>query len=163
MSDALFHSPTKTLQGQPTTLEPYKGKVLLVVNTASHCGLTPQYKGLEKLHQKFGDAGLAILGFPCNQFGKQESGSHEEIQEFCQVNYGVSFPMFEKIHVNGSKTHPIFQWLKKQAPGLLGTQSIKWNFTKFLISPDLTEVVRFGPKTRPSEITAKIEQFLSKR
>ena len=162
MTDVLFNTPTKTIRGESTTLEPYKGKTLLIVNTASHCGFTPQYAGLEKLHQKFSDTGLVVLGFPCNQFGKQESGSHSEIQEFCQINYGVSFPIFEKIDVNGSETHPIFAWLKKQAPGFLGSKAIKWNFTKFLVSPDLSEVIRFGSKVRPSEMTEKIEKFLSK-
>ena len=162
MTDVLFNTPAKTIRGESTTLEAYKGKTLLIVNTASHCGFTPQYAGLEKLHQKFSDSGLVVLGFPCNQFGNQESGNHTEIQEFCQINYGVTFPIFEKIDVNGSDTHPIFTWLKKQAPGFLGTKAIKWNFTKFLVSPDLSEVIRFGSKVRPSEMTEKIEKFLSK-
>ena len=162
MTDILFSTPTKTINGESTTLEPYKGKTLLIVNTASHCGFTPQYAGLEKLHQKFSNAGLVVLGFPCNQFGKQESGNHSEIQEFCQMNYGVTFPIFEKIDVNGSGSHPIFTWLKKQAPGFLGTKSIKWNFTKFLVSPDLSEVIRYSSKVPPSKITGKIEEFLRK-
>ncbi len=161
MNDALFSLQAKTIRGESTTLEPYKGKALLIVNTASHCGFTPQYAGLEKLHQKFSGAGLAVLGFPCNQFGKQESGSHGEIEEFCQVNYGVTFPIFEKIDVNGGNTHPIFKWLKKQAPGFLGTKAIKWNFTKFLVSPDLGEVIRYGSKVPPSKISEKIEDFIS--
>ena len=159
----LFSSPIQTIQGEPTTLEPCQGKALLIVNTASQCGYTPQYAGLERLHQKFSNAGLAVLGFPCNQFGNQENGTHGEIQEFCKVNYGVTFPIFEKISVNGPETHPIFEWLKNKAPGFLGTKAIKWNFTKFLVAPDLSEVIRYGSKTRPSEITEKIEQFLSKR
>ena len=161
MNDVLFSATTKTIRGESTTLEPYKGKVLLIVNTASHCGFTPQYAGLEKLHQKYSESGLVVLGFPCNQFGKQESGNHTEIQEFCQVNYGVTFPIFEKIQVNGGKTHPIFKWLKKQAPGFLGTKAVKWNFTKFLVAPDLSEVIRYGSKIPPSKISEKIEEFLS--
>jgi glutathione peroxidase len=163
MSELLFNTPVKTLQGESNTLQPYKGKVLLIVNTASQCGFTPQYAGLEKLHQSFAEKGLVVLGFPCNQFGNQEAGSHEEIQEFCQVNFGVSFPIFQKVEVNGSATHPVFSWLKSQAPGLLGSKSIKWNFTKFLVSPDGKQVERFASKTPPKEMLPKIEEFLGKQ
>jgi len=163
MVNELFNTPVKTLKGESGTLETYKGKVLLIVNTASKCGFTPQYAGLEKLHQSFHEQGLVVLGFPCNQFGNQEDGTHGEIQEFCQINYGVTFPIFEKVEVNGSGTHPIFSWLKMKAPGFLGSKSIKWNFTKFLISPDGSEVERFASKVKPSEMANKIEEFLSKQ
>jgi glutathione peroxidase len=163
MSDLLFNTPVKTLKGESGTLEPFKGKVILVVNTASKCGFTPQYAGLEKLHQEFASKGLVVLGFPCNQFGNQEDGNHTEIEEFCQINYGVSFPIFEKVEVNGSATHPIFSWLKSQAPGLLGSKSIKWNFTKFLVSPDGKEVLRFASKVSPKEMVPKVEEFLAKQ
>ena len=128
-----FEFSATDIAGKPRKLADYRGKVLLVVNTASQCGLTPHYKGLQELHEKYGDRGLAILGFPCNQFGAQEPGDESAIAEFCEVNYGVTFPMFAKIDVNGPNTHPLFGWLKEEAPGLLGTRDIKWNFTKFLI------------------------------
>lgn len=163
MSEILFNTPVKTLKGEAGTLETFKGKVLLVVNTASKCGFTPQYAGLEKLHQEYADKGLVILGFPCNQFGNQEAGSHSEIEEFCQINYGVTFPIFEKVEVNGPTTHPVFSWLKSQAPGLLGSQSIKWNFTKFLVSPDAKNVERFASKVAPEEMLPKIEELLGKQ
>lgn len=149
-------TPVRTLTGQDTDLSAYQGKVLLIVNTASKCGLTPQYEGLEALYKKYGDQGLEILGFPCNQFGSQEPGSESEIQEFCQINYGVSFPMHAKIDVNGDGTHPVFQQLKKAAPGLLGSKGIKWNFTKFLVAKDGTIVTRFAPQTKPEDIEKDI-------
>lgn len=163
MSDLLFNTPIKTLKGELGTLAPYKGKVLLIVNTASNCGFTPQYAGLEKLHQSFSEKGLVVLGFPCNQFGNQEAGSHEEIEEFCQVNFGVSFPIFQKVDVNGSTTHPVFSWLKSQAPGILGSKSVKWNFTKFLVSSDGKQVERFASKVGTKEMLPKIEEFLDKQ
>lgn len=143
-------------------MERYQGDVLLVVNTASKCGLTPQYAGLEKLHAALGERGFKVLGFPCNQFGKQEPGGAEEIAEFCLKNYGVSFAMHEKIQVNGTGTHPLFQQLKSAAPGMLGSKAIKWNFTKFLVARDGTIVKRYGPKVLPSAITADIEAELEK-
>jgi len=150
-----------TIGGEPTDLTAHEGKVLLIVNTASKCGLTPQFKGLEALHQELSDQGLAILGFPCNQFGKQDPGSNDEILEFCQINYGVTFPMHAKIDVNGSNTHPLFQQLKDAAPGLLGSKAIKWNFTKFLIGRDGEIIKRFSPKTAPAEIKQAITEALA--
>ena len=147
-----------TLQGKEVSMDAYAGKWVLIVNTASECGLTPQYEGLEKLYQDYKDKGLVVLGFPCNQFGNQEPGTADDIEEFCQVNYGVSFPMFAKVDVNGDKAHPIFKYLKKELSSLLGGK-IKWNFTKFLISPEGEPVKRFAPVTKPE----KIEQYLQKK
>ena len=141
-------------------MEEFKGKTILVVNTASACGLTPQYKGLEKLYQKYKDKGLVVLGFPCNQFGNQESGTSEEIQEFCKVNYGVSFPMFEKIKVNGSSAHPLFKFLKSKLGGGIFGSKIKWNFTKFLINKNGVPKKRFGPTTIPKDLEKHIEKLL---
>lgn len=138
----------------------YGGKVLLVVNTASKCGFTPQYKGLEQLWQQYKDQGLVVLGFPCNQFGKQEPGNEGAISDFCELNFGVSFPLFKKIDVNGSDAHPLFVQLKQQAPGLLGSKGIKWNFTKFLIGRDGQVVKRFAPTTKPQDLTQEIEALL---
>jgi glutathione peroxidase len=151
----------ETLAGKPASLSDYKGKVLLIVNTASRCGLTPQYEGLEALYEKYKDKGLAVLGFPCNQFGAQEPGSHEEIATFCQANYGVTFPMFAKIDVNGPDTHPLFTFLKAEAPGLLGSKAIKWNFTKFLVKRDGTVAERFAPTTSPDAIEKDVEKALA--
>jgi len=150
-----------SLAGHATDLAQYKGKVLLVVNTASQCGFTPQYKGLEELHQKFGGRGFEVLGFPCNQFGAQEPGNADDISSFCERNYGVSFPMFAKIEVNGDDAHPLYKHLKQAAPGLLGTQGIKWNFTKFLIRKDGTVYDRYAPTTKPEELAADIEKLLA--
>lgn len=150
-----------TMQGKETPLSEFKGKVLLVVNTASKCGFTPQFKGLEKMYEKYKDSGLEILGFPCNQFGKQDPGSNEEISEFCELNYGVSFPMFQKVDVNGDEAHPLFKHLKEQAPGLLGTQAIKWNFTKFLIDQNGKVVQRFAPKDTPEKIESEVRKLLA--
>jgi glutathione peroxidase len=150
------------LDGTPADLSRWRGQVLLIVNTASECGFTPQYAGLEKLNQQFKDRGLAVLGFPCNQFGKQEPGTAADIGAFCEKNYGVSFPMFSKINVNGDEAHPLYKHLKEQAPGVLGTQGIKWNFTKFLINKDGTVYKRFAPQTKPEEIAADIENLLGK-
>ena len=151
----------RTLDGREQDLGEYAGKVVLVVNTASQCGLTPQFEGLEKLHQEYGDDGLVVLGFPCNQFGAQEPGSSEEIGSFCQRNYGVSFPMFEKIEVNGDGAHPLYQWLRTEKGGLLGDK-IKWNFTKFLVGPDGEVVGRFRPQVEPDapELVSAIEANL---
>jgi len=150
----------RTLAGQPTSLREYEGKVMLVVNTASKCGFTPQYEGLEAIYAKYRDRGLVVLGFPCNQFGEQEPGSADEIGAFCQKNYGVSFPMFEKIDVNGDHAHPLYQWLKKRAPGVLGSERIKWNFTKFLLDRQGNVVERFAPVTKPEDIAKDIEKLL---
>lgn len=149
------------LQGELVDLKQYAGKVLLIVNTASNCGFTPQYKGLEAIYQQFKDKGIEVLGFPCNQFGHQEPGNASDIGAFCEKNYGVTFPMFDKIDVNGDKAHPLFQHLKSQAPGLLGSQSIKWNFTKFLIKKDGTVFKRYAPQTTPADLLGDIEKLLA--
>ena len=148
------------LHGGAQSLADYAGKVLLIVNTASKCGFTPQYEGLEKLYQQFKDRGLVVLGFPCNQFGAQEAGTADEISDFCQVNYGVSFPMFAKIDVNGDDTHPLYQHLKKAARGLLGSEGIKWNFTKFLVDRDGEVVKRYASATAPESLADDIEALL---
>lgn len=158
----VFDFQATSLDGKPTNLATYRGKVALIVNTASACGFTPQYKGLEELHRRYADKGLAVLGFPCNQFGKQEPGNEAEIGAFCEKNYGVSFPMFAKIDVNGAQAHPLYQHLKSEAPGLLGTQRIKWNFTKFLVDQDGKVVKRYAPQTKPEEISGDIEKLLAR-
>lgn len=150
----------RSLEGKPVALRDYQGKVMLIVNTASKCGFTPQYEGLEALYRKYHDRGLVVLGFPCNQFLTQEPGSAQEIGSFCQKNYGVSFPMFEKIEVNGAATHPLYRWLKKAARGVLGTQRIKWNFTKFLLDREGKVVERYAPITKPQELSQAIEALL---
>ena len=160
MNDNLLDIACTTLSGEQKTLAHYQGKVLLVVNTASKCGFTPQYKGLEALWQQYREQGLVILGFPCNQFGQQEPGDEAAISEFCELNFGVSFPLFKKVEVNGNQAHPLFVQLKKRAPGLLGSQSIKWNFTKFLISGDGQRVKRYGPTTKPEALKGDIEAYL---
>ena len=160
MNDNLLDIACITLSGEHKTLADYAGKALLVVNTASQCGFTPQYKGLEALWQQYKDQGLVILGFPCNQFGKQEPGDEAAISEFCELNFGVSFPLFKKIEVNGDQAHPLFVQLKKRAPGLLGSQGIKWNFTKFLISGDGQRIKRYGPTTKPEALRGDIEAYL---
>ncbi|SDJ73573.1 glutathione peroxidase [Pseudomonas delhiensis] len=160
MSDALLDIPCTTIKGEQKTLADFGGKALLVVNTASKCGFTPQYKGLEALWEKYRDKGLVVLGFPCNQFGKQEPGDEGEISQFCELNFGVSFPLFRKIDVNGADAHPLYVQLKKRAPGVLGSQGIKWNFTKFLVSGDGSRVKRFAPLTKPEELAAEIEALL---
>ncbi|MEL7935761.1 glutathione peroxidase [Pseudomonas delhiensis] len=160
MSDALLDIPCTTIKGEQKTLADFGGKALLVVNTASKCGFTPQYKGLEALWEQYRDKGLVVLGFPCNQFGKQEPGDEGEISQFCELNFGVSFPLFRKIDVNGADAHPLYVQLKKRAPGVLGSQGIKWNFTKFLVSGDGSRVKRFAPLTKPEELAAEIEALL---
>jgi glutathione peroxidase len=160
MSKKIYSIPCKTIDGKETTLADHEGKVMLIVNTASKCGLTPQYKGLEELHQKYSEQGLVILGFPCNQFLSQEPGDESAISEFCQINYGVSFPMFAKVDVNGDDTHPLFQHLKNEAKGLLGSETVKWNFTKFLVNRDGDVLKRFAPKTEPVKLTQDIEKLL---
>jgi glutathione peroxidase len=150
-----------TITGQSVPLAQYKGKPLLIVNTASACGFTPQFAGLEELHKTYGEKGLVVLGFPCNQFGAQDKGSNDEIAEFCQLNYGVSFPMMAKIDVNGAGAHPLYQWLVKEAPGLLGTKAIKWNFTKFLIGKDGQVLKRYAPTDTPKSLASDIEAALA--
>ena len=160
MSSNVFDFSCSTSSGDERSLADYRGKILLVVNTASKCGFTPQFAGLEEMYEKYRERGLEILGFPCNQFGKQDPGSNEEITEFCQLNYGVSFPMFGKIEVNGRGADPLYQHLKKAAPGALGTRGIKWNFTKFLINRDGEVLKRFSPATTPAQIEKEIERLL---
>ena len=160
MSASIYDIPVTAVDGRKTTLADYKGRPLLIVNTASQCGFTPQYKGLEELHETYGPRGLAVLGFPCNQFGAQEPGTDAEIATFCERNFGVTFPLFSKVEVNGAGTHPLFALLKKEAPGLLGSEGIKWNFTKFLIDREGHVVDRFAPKAEPSELTKDIEKLL---
>ena len=154
------HEITKN-NGEKVALDALKGKVLLIVNTASKCGFTPQYDGLEKLYTSFKDSGVEVLAFPCDQFGNQEPGSNEEIAQFCTLNFGVTFPVFEKVEVNGNNAHPLFNDLKDKAPGLLGSKRIKWNFTKFLVNKDGTRVNRYAPTTKPADIQRDIEAFLA--
>lgn len=161
MSESIYEFSCQTGAGKPKSLADYRGKVLLVVNTASKCGFTPQFEGLESLYEKYRDQGLEILGFPCNQFGRQDPGSNDEIQEFCQLNYGVSFPMFGKIEVNGAGADPLFRHLKKAAPGALGTEGIKWNFTKFLIDAEGKVIKRYAPATKPEDIESDISALLA--
>lgn len=150
----------KDIRGNDYDLKQHEGSVLLIVNTASKCGFTPQFEGLEELWQKYKDRDVVVIGFPCNQFGNQDPGSGEEIQEFCSLNYGVSFPMMEKVDVNGANAAPIFKWLRRQAGGLFG-DSVKWNFTKFLVHRDGETVERFAPTTSPEQLHAKIDGLLS--
>ena len=157
----IFSIEAQRLDGTAGTLEPYKGKVLLVVNVASKCGFTPQYKGLETLYRDFRDRGLEILGFPCNQFGHQEPGDADEIASFCSTTYDVSFPMFAKVDVNGDDAHPLYRHLKQEKSGLLGTGAIKWNFTKFLIGRDGTVLKRYAPTNKPEKLRADIEAALA--
>jgi glutathione peroxidase len=153
---SIYDFRATTLQGREAPLADYRGQVMLIVNTASKCGFTPQYEGLEKLYVKLHDKGFSVLGFPCNQFGAQEPGSESDIGEFCQVNYGVSFPMFAKIEVNGPSAHPLYKYLKHEKPGLLGSERIKWNFTKFLVDRAGKVVSRFAPMTKPDALEAPI-------
>jgi glutathione peroxidase len=156
---SIYDFSATSLAGEDTPLKRFEGKVLLIVNTASACGFTPQYKGLEALQQSFGPRGFSVLGFPCNQFGRQEPGSAAEIGQFCSSNYAVSFPMFDKIDVNGDNAHPLYQYLKNEKSGLLGS-SIKWNFTKFLIDRSGKVVGRYAPTTTPEALTKDIEALL---
>jgi len=159
MEDNFYQFTARSLQGKEISMETYKGKVVLVVNTASKCGLTPQYEGLENLYEKYKDQGLIILGFPCNQFGNQEPGTEKEISEGCLINYGVSFPMFSKIEVNGENAHLIYKYLKNRLPGVFG-KNIKWNFAKFLIDRNGKPVKRFSPTTIPEKLVKDIEKYL---
>lgn len=160
MTDTIYEFEAETIDGESRSLADYKGQVLLIVNTASKCGFTPQYAGLEALHQKFKDQGFAVLGFPCNQFGNQEPGDADEISQFCEINYGVSFPMFAKIDVNGDNAHPLFRYLTSAQPGILGSQGIKWNFTKFLVDRSGRAVERFSPQTKPEALERIIKSQL---
>ncbi|HOB02824.1 MAG TPA: glutathione peroxidase [Casimicrobium huifangae] len=154
-----FDFTVKDINGKPQKLAKYKGKTLLIVNTASKCGFTPQYKGLQALHDKYHEQGFEVLGFPCNQFGEQEPGDESEIASFCDLNYGVNFPMFAKVDVNGDNAAPLFEHLKEEAPGLLGSKNVKWNFTKFLVTPD-GKVKRFAPQDEPASLAKDIEKAL---
>ena len=160
MADTFYDFTVRANDGSTVDLSEYRGKVVLVVNTASKCGFTPQFSGLEKLWEQFGDDGLVVLGFPCNQFASQDPGSDGEILEFCQVNYGVTFPMMEKVEVKGAGAHPLFRWLTQAAPGFLGTSVIKWNFTKFLVGRDGQVHQRFAPQDAPAKLAPAIEAAL---
>ncbi len=151
----------KTISGETVPFSLYSGKVLLIVNVASKCGFTNQYKGLQKLHEEFSEQGLVVMGFPCNQFGHQEPGAEDEIKGFCDLNYGVTFPMFAKIDVNGEQAAPLYQWLKNSRPGLLGTEAIKWNFTKFLVGRNGEVLKRFAPTNTPEALRDEIKEALS--
>ncbi len=157
---SIYSFSAKTLQGADESLEQFKGKVILIVNTASKCGFTPQYKGLQELYEQYKDQDFVVLGFPSNQFGAQEPGSEDEIAQFCELNYGVSFPMFAKVEVKGDQAHPLFTYLSEKAPGILGTKQIKWNFTKFLINKQGEVVGRFAPNTNPLSLKKEIESLL---
>jgi len=158
---SLYDIPVRTLEGQEQSLAVHRGKVLLIVNVASECGYTPQYQGLQALYDKYRDQGLEVLGFPCNQFGQQEPGSAADIRSFCSTNYGVSFPLFGKIEVNGPGAHPLYQYLKHEKPGLLGTEAIKWNFTKFLVNRSGAVVKRYAPGDEPASIDAEVAALLA--
>jgi glutathione peroxidase len=160
MAETVYEFSATTIMGLPKSLADYRGQVLLIVNTASKCGFTPQYEGLQKIYDTYHDRGFEVLGFPCNQFGNQEPGTAEEIRQFCEVNYGVTFPMFDKIDVNGDDAHPLYNYLKDEAPGLLGTKAIKWNFTKFLVNREGKVVQRFASNVTPEEIAPEIEALL---
>jgi len=158
---SIYDFEATSIDGKPIALKKFKGKVLLIVNTASKCGFTPQFEGLEKLHEKYAGEGLTVLGFPSNQFGAQDPGTNEEIGAFCTKNYGVSFPMMEKIDVNGSNAAPLYQYLTKEKPGLLGMTAIKWNFTKFLVGRDGQVLKRYAPLDTPASMTRDIEKALA--
>lgn len=157
----VYDFEARQIGGKTVALKKFKGRVLLIVNTASACGYTPQFAGLEELHQAYGERGLVVLGFPCNQFGAQDPGSDGEIAQFCQLNYGVSFPMMAKIDVNGETAHPLYQWLCAEAPGLLGSKNIKWNFTKFLVGRDGEVIRRYAPQDAPASLAKDIEAALA--
>jgi glutathione peroxidase len=157
---SIYDFSVDDIHGKPVKLDKYKDKVMLIVNTASKCGFTPQYKGLEELYEKFHGKGLEVLGFPCNQFGAQEPGSEEEIAQFCELNYGVTFPMFAKVEVNGAKTAPVYKYLKAEKPGLLGSEVIKWNFTKFLVDRKGNVLARYAPNDTPESMAGDIEKAL---
>ncbi len=158
---SIYDFKAQSIEGQPVALDQFRGHPLLIVNTASACGFTPQFGGLEQLHQTYGARGLVVLGFPCNQFGSQDPGSNDEIATFCQRNFGVTFPMMSKIDVNGPDAHPLYQWLAAEAPGLLGSKAIKWNFTKFLVGKDGTVLKRYAPQDAPEKLAKDIEAALA--
>ncbi|MFY7867274.1 glutathione peroxidase [Roseateles sp.] len=160
MAKSVYDFQAVSIQGQPADLSSQRGKVLLIVNTASACGFTPQFKGLEQLWKDYAEQGLVVVGFPSNEFGGQDPGSNEEISSFCELNYGVSFPMMAKVQVNGAEAHPLWQWLKGEAPGILGTQGIKWNFTKFLVGRDGQVIKRYAPNDEPQKLRGDIEAAL---
>ena len=160
MAGSIYDFTVKDINGNDVNLSDYKGKVILAVNVASKCGFTPQYEGLEKIYKKYSDKGFVVLAFPCNQFGSQEPGTNEEIKEFCSTNFGVTFPLFDKIDVNGDNTHPLYVYLKNEAPGSLNTKIIKWNFTKFLIDKNGKVVNRYGSATTPEQLESQIEELL---
>jgi glutathione peroxidase len=157
---SVYEYSAKTITGEDKPIADFKGQVLLIVNTASKCGFTPQFKGLEALYEKYKDQGLAVLGFPCNQFLNQDPGDNAQISEFCELNYGVSFPMFAKIDVNGDNAHPLFRHLTSAAPGLLGSKAVKWNFTKFLVDRKGNVISRYAPATKPEDIEADVRKLL---
>ncbi len=161
-TNTIYDFDAKDINGKKVALRKYDGKPLLIVNTASGCGFTPQYKGLQALHDQYGKQGLVVLGFPCNQFGAQESGSNEEIASFCELNFGVSFPLMAKVDVNGAQATPLYQWLCEQAPGLLGSKAIKWNFTKFLVARDGQVIKRYAPQDTPQSLANDIEAALAR-
>jgi len=156
----VYDFKARTIDGEEVSLSHYRGKVLLIVNVASRCGFTPQYRGLEELYERFGKSGFEVLGFPCNQFGKQEPGTDSDIRGFCDLQYGVRFPLFSKIDVNGTGTHPLYEFLKKSKPGFLGTKRIKWNFTKFLIDRNGKPLKRYSPQTTPDKIEKDLQTAL---
>jgi glutathione peroxidase len=156
----IYDFEAQSIDGKPVALEQFRGRPMLIVNTASACGFTPQFGGLEQLHQTYGARGLVVLGFPCNQFGNQDPGSNEEIATFCQRDFGVSFPMMSKIDVNGPEAHPLYQWLSAEVPGLLGSKAVKWNFTKFLVGRDGTVIKRYAPQDAPEKLAKDIEAAL---
>lgn len=161
MSQTVYDFQAQTIRGEAADLAQYRGKVLLIVNTTSACGFTPQFKGLEQLWEDYAARGLVVLGFPSNEFGGQDPGSNEEIASFCEMNYGVSFPMMSKVRVNGAEAHPLWQWLKSEKPGFLGTEAIKWNFSKFLLGRDGRVLKRYAPNEAPDKLRADIEAALA--
>ncbi len=158
---SVYEFNAQTIDGKPVALSQFKGQVLLIVNTASACGFTPQFKGLQGLWERYGDKGLTVVGFPSNEFGAQDPGNNDEIASFCEMNYGVNFPMMAKVEVNGSGAHPLWQWLKGEKPGFLGTEAIKWNFTKFLVGRDGQVLKRYAPQDEPDKIAKDIEAALA--
>ena len=158
--ETVYDFTVRDIKGTEKSMAEYQGKVLLIVNTASKCGFTPQFEGLQSLHNELGDKGFEVLGFPCNQFLNQDPGDEDAISQFCSLNYGVDFPMFSKIEVNGDGAHPLFRFLKREAKGLMGSEKVKWNFTKFLVAPDGKVVRRYPPTAKPEDIRADIEKLL---
>jgi len=161
MTDSIYQFSAQNNKGETVELNDFQNKVMLIVNTASACGFTPQYKGLQSLYGEYQSQGLEVLAFPCNQFKQQEKGNNEEIQQFCDLTFNIKFPLFDKIDVNGDNAHPLFTFLKAQAPGILGSKSIKWNFTKFLVNKEGTVIQRYAPTTKPESIKADIEKLLA--